>query len=452
MTADTAPADRAHPPLDLRGLDDSPMPPWKGLPARAVGQPLRALGTLGLSVLGGELPFPVAVLKDAELAHNAAWMRRFVERAGASLCPHGKTTMAPQLFEQQLAHGAWGMTAATASHVRLYRLFGVRRILLANQLVGRANVDLVLDELRADAGFDFYCLVDSPPGLDLLLTALRERPIGRPLQVLLEVGIEGGRTGVRSEAEGVALGRALRDAGPLVALRGLEAFEGIAPGPEVARVELGVHTMLDRIASLARQGVDEGWFAPGELLLTAGGSAFFDLAAQVLAAARDACPDRAVRVVLRSGCYLTHDALHYERMQARMRQRSADAWGSGPGLQNAIEVWSVVQSVPEPQRAICALGRRDISYDMALPRVLWWYRPGLHELPQAAPASWAVTGLNDQHAYVDGRDGRDGPLPLAVGDLLGFGIAHPYTTFDKWPMLYRVDERWRVTGGVRTFF
>lgn len=446
---DAQAAHRTHPPLDLRPLQDDPMPAWKGVPAAAVGQPLHALGALGLSVLDGTLPYPVAVLKRAQIEHNADWMRRFVERAGASLCPHGKTTMAPQLFERQLAHGAWGMTAATASHVRLYRRFGVQRILLANQLLGQANLDLVLDDLRADPGFDFYCLVDSPASLQVLQQALARRPIGRPLQVLLEVGIDGGRTGVRSLEAGIALGRAIREAAPGVALRGIEAFEGIAPGPEAARVDLGVHTMLERIVALARQGLEENWFAPGEMLLTAGGSAFFDVVADVLTAARQAAPERPVRVVLRSGCYLTHDALHYERMQARMRQRSASAWGPGPGLQNAIEVWSLVQSVPEPQRAICALGRRDISYDMELPRVLWWFRPGLHTAPQAAPPTLAVVGLNDQHAYVDSRDG---PVPFEVGDLLGFGIAHPCTTFDKWPLLYLVDEDWRVTGGVRTFF
>lgn len=418
---------------------------FKGLPARAEGQPLAALGALGLSLLDGDLPLPAAVLRGSALAHNSAWMRRFVERAGVSLCPHGKTTMAPQLFQRQFDDGAWGITAATAAHVRTYRRHGVPRILLANQLVGAANVQLVFDELEADPDFDFYLLVDSLAGLTHLQQALAARPLSRPLQVLLEIGCAGGRTGVRSVEEALALGRALKAAAPAIALRGVETFEGVHGGDDHARVELAVLAMLDTVAATAQAGCEEGWFAPGEVLLSAGGSAFFDLAARVLAAVE---PARRMRVVLRSGCYLSHDSLHYERMQSRMRERAQAAWGEGPGLRPALEVWAHVQSLPEPGRAICSLGKRDLSHDLQLPQPLWWFRPGLHERPQAV-AGLRVSALNDQHAYVDAADGA---IAWAVGDLVGFGVGHPCTTFDKWPLLYVVDDGYRVQEGIRTFF
>jgi D-serine dehydratase len=420
-------------------------PTVRGLPARAVGVEHRALGALGLSLLAEDLPLPVAVLKDGALTHNSRWMRDFTARAGVSLCPHGKTTMAPELFQRQFDDGAWGMTAATASHVRTYRRFGVPRIVLANQLTGRANIDLVFDELQADPDFDFYCLVDSPAALDGLRAALARRPLARPLQVLLEVGAPGGRTGVRSVEQGLLLGRALREAAPHIALRGIEAFEGIHGGDDHVRSELGVGSMMDVIAALAVAGCDESWFAGGDVILSAGGSAFFDIAAAMLTAVDTR---RNCHVVLRSGCYLSHDSLHYERMQARMRQRSSELWGSGPGLRNAIEVWAYVQSVPEPTRAICGLGKRDVSFDAALPQPLWWYRPGVHAAPQPVDAALRVTLLNDQHAYVDSAAG----VPWAVGDMVGFGVGHPCTTFDKWPLLYLVDDRYRVAGGIRTFF
>jgi len=433
--------------LALQSLLDAPLSPLlRSVPARAVGQPLSRVGDLGLSLLAGDLPLPAAILYDGALAHNGRWMRDFTARAGVSLCPHGKTTMAPQLFQRQFDDGAWGITAATAAHVRTYRGFGVPRILLANQLVGDANVDLVFDELEADPAFDFYLLVDSPAGLSQLRDALARRPLRRPLQVLLEVGATGGRTGVRTLDEGLALGRALRDAAPAIALRGIEAFEGIHSGEDHARCELAVHAMLDTIAALARAGCDEGWFAEGDVILTAGGSAFFDIVAAVLPAVGSAT--RRLHTVLRSGCYLTHDSLQYERMQARMRQRSVALWGDGPGLRNAIEVWAWVQSVPEPGRAICGLGKRDISYDAMLPQPVRWFRPGVHDRPQPVQPGIAVTRLNDQHAYVD----AEGDMPWQVGDMVGFGIGHPCTTFDKWALLYLVDDDCRVTGAVRTFF
>ncbi len=433
--------------MNLSPLLSEPLPPTlKGLSSRAVGQPLSALGSLGLNVLDGDLPLPAAVLKESALVHNTAWMRGFTDRAGVSLCPHGKTTMAPQLFERQLQAGCWGMTAATASHVRTYRRFGVPRVLMANQLVGRSNIDLVLDELEADPGFDFYCLVDSPAGLRELQAALQRRPQRQPLQVLLELGIPGGRTGVRTLEEALALGRAIAQAAPGIALRGVEAFEGVVSGDDHHRVELAVHGLLDTVVTVARHGIEEGWFAPGEILLSAGGSSFFDMAAAVLGAVPRTQP---LRVVLRSGCYLTHDSLSYERGQARLRQRAGQLWGSGPGLRNALEVWAYVQSVPEPGRAICGLGRRDVSYDAMLPQPLWWFRPGMHAEPQPAPPTLRVPALFDQHAYVDAVEGT---MPWQVGDLVAFGIGHPCTTFDKWPLLHLVDDAYRVLGGVRTFF
>lgn len=418
----------------------------KGLPARAADVPAHSLHALGLSLLDGDLPLPAAVLRQSALDHNAAWMQAFAERAGVLLCPHGKTTMAPQLFQKQIADGAWGITAATAAHVRTYRHFGVPRILLANQLIGRANIDLVFDELDADPDFDFYLLVDSIAGLELLRGALADRPLSRPLQVLLEVGVLGGRAGVRTLEEGIALGRAIRDAGPSVALRGVETFEGVHGGEDHARVELAVLTMLTMVGELARAGCEEDWFAPGAVILTAGGSAFFDLAAEVLRAVGQT---REMLVVLRSGCYLSHDSLHYARMQSRIRQRSGAFWGSGCGLQNALEVWAYVQSVPEAGRAICGIGKRDLSHDLELPQPIWWFRPGTHDAPQGVASSLRVTALNDQHAFVDSLDGA---VPWQVGDLVGFGVGHPCTTFDKWPLLFTVTDDYKVVGGIRTYF
>ncbi len=432
--------------MNFIATEREPLSPLlKGLASSAIGQPLDALGGLGLSVLADQLPFPIALLRDSAVTHNLDWMRGFTERADVVLCPHGKTTMSPQLFARQLAAGCWGLTAATAAHVRTYRRFGAKRVILANQLVGAANIDLVFDELTQDPDFDLYVLVDSVAGLDLLLAAAVRRRLGRPLQLLLEIGAPGGRAGVRTLEEGVAVGRAVRDASPLVALRGVEAFEGIAGGANESRAELAVYAMLDTLGAVARAGVEEGWFAPGEVLLTAGGSAFFDIAARALPAFE---PSRA-RVVLRSGCYITHDALHYARMQARMRQRSTEFWGAGPGLKNALEVWSVVQSVPEAGRAIVALGKRDISYDLELPKPLWWFRHGHHRKPEPVDSDLRVTLLNDQHAYVDASAGA---MPWRVGDLVGFGVGHPCTTFDKWAFMYTVDDSYRVTGGIRTYF
>ena len=425
--------------LDLAHIENETLD-WrfKGCPPSAYGQRLADVGHLGIDVLRDGGPMPVAVLKRSALEHNGAWMRRFLQATGARICPHGKTTMAPQLFERQLRDGAWGITAATVAQLRVYRAHGVKRVIFANQLVGSGDIEYVLGEIERDPEFDFYCLVDSIEGLSRLASVAGRTARARPLQVLVEMGVSGGRTGARSVADGVALCRAVAAQSPAIALRGVEAFEGIlGTGDRVA-------ALLDDIVAVAREAEAGRCFAPGPVLLTAGGSAFFDLVSERFARAALSAP---VEVVLRSGCYLTHDSHHYEEHLEQMRRRSPAVAALGEGLRAALEVWATIQSIPEAGLAIATFGKRDASYDMDLPRPLWWFRPGTHAAPQAAEG-FSVRRLNDQHAHVNLPDGH----PLQVGDLMGFGISHPCTTFDKWSLLLEVDDAYRVVGAIRTFF
>jgi hypothetical protein len=161
------------------------------------------------NVLAGDLLLPAMVLRESALEHNLALMARFCREHGVSLAPHGKTTMAPELFRRQLEAGAWGITAATPSQARIFRAFGVERILLANELVEPAAIRWVAAELAADPAFDFYCLADSTATVAAMTEALAGRSDGRPIQVLVELGIEGGRTGCRTLEDGEAVAAAI---------------------------------------------------------------------------------------------------------------------------------------------------------------------------------------------------------------------------------------------------
>lgn len=411
----------------------------KGLPPGLAPIALRDVGRQGWNLLRGDLPLPLAILKDDALRGNGAWMRRFLARSGALLAPHGKTTMAPQLFARQIEDGCWGMTVATAQQVAVCRRFGFPRVLLANQLVGRLELDFVCAELARDPDFDFYCLVDSVEGV----RRLAERNPPRSLQVLLELGYPGGRSGARDRGAALAVAREAKTAG--LALRGVEGFEGLLDAPSAAEQDSRVAAFLDEIAATARACAEEGLFAPGPVILSAGGSAFYDLAVDRL---RRAELGRETQVVLRSGCYLTHDSAMYRRFYGRLRQRTPWAAELEGGLEPALELWARVQSRPEPEKAIVALGRRDVGTDADLPIAEHWYRPGLHDAPQPAPAGLRTLGLNDQHLHLS----TAADSPLRVGDLLAFGVSHPCTTFDKWQVIPVLNGRYDVIDAVRTFF
>lgn len=419
----------------------------KGLPPLAAPLRVADLGARGWNILRQDTGFPVAVLHAEALRHNSDVMRRFVAEGGALLCPHGKTTMAPQLFELQLQDGAWGITAATPAHLMTYRRVGVPRIFYANQLIDRATIDFVLAELARDPNFDFYCLIDSGPSLARLVEATARHPTTRPLQVLVELGLAGGRTGARSVAQALDLARQALVA-PGIALRGVEAFEGIlsltGDSAAAARIDALLTDMRTLAEGIAALRAEVSRTAPDEpILLSAGGSAFFERVMDRLAADLPF----PTQVILRSGCYLTHDHGLYQQALADPQRPRGEVALAAP-LRPALEVWALVQSCPEPGLAIATLGKRDISHDIHPPRAIHWFRPGLHDAPQPLPAGVSVRALNDQHAYL--------ALPpeqsLAVGDLVGFGVSHPCTTFDKWPLLLLVDGAYNVTGGIRTFF
>jgi D-serine dehydratase len=430
--------------MKLDELLSSPVDPdTKGWPARPA-LPLGEIGRQGWNLLRGDLPLPVALIKASALSHNSRWMRSFLEHFGVSICPHGKTTMAPQLFARQLADGAWGITVATVQQLRVCRRFGVQRVMLANQLVGRQAVEEVLAELRADPAIWFACLVDSVELVEQLAAQARSFGHKRPLQVLLEGGYPGGRTGCRSVEQALAVARAVA-AAPELALIGIEGFEGLIARPTPAETAAAVEGFLSSLVAIAQACAAEDVFAPGRILLSAGGSAFFD---RVASAFRTAGLQREVEIVLRSGCYLTHDSKMYRQFFEQMRNRVPEIDYLGHGLQPALELWAYVQSTPEPGLAIATLGKRDVSFDVDMPVPEQWFRPGLHERPQALGAGFSVAGLNDQHAYVTLPDDS----PLRVGDMVSFGISHPCTTFDKWQLLYVVDDDYRVIEGIRTFF
>jgi D-serine dehydratase len=427
--------------LRLTDILNTPLPPGtKGLPLDGSIVRLADLAGRGLNVLRGELPMPVAVLKRSALDNNLRVMQAYIERAGVKLAPHAKTTMCPQLFARQLSHGCWGLSIATMTQFKLCHDMGVERLILANQLVGRAEITGLARLWAQTPERAYYVLVDSFSAAKEISDGFGRVPGAPPARVLIEMGMAQGRCGVRSLDEGLVLARAIRSL-PHLELHGVEGYEGLLVSEHAANDTAAVSGYLESVLRLYEGLRAEGLFAdPSQVIISAGGSAYYDLVARAVAG-----ESNGVVPILRSGCYLTHDSGFYRRLLKRIEDRTAA--GPAPQLTPALEVWSRVISRPEPDRAIVMLGKRDVSYDIDLPIPRWWYRDGRHEAPRAID-DWVVTRLNDQHAYLTVPARAD----LAVGDLLGFEISHPCTTFDKWSMLLEVEDDYTVHAGLKTFF
>ncbi|MGZ5213071.1 MAG: alanine racemase [Actinomycetota bacterium] len=407
----------------------------KGFPA--VDEPVSIADVAGRGWTLADLPTPVMVLRERALAHNLSLMAEYCRAWGVDIAPHGKTTMAPQLWDRQLAAGAWGITAATVDQARVMRAAGVPRVLLANELVDPVAIAWVAEQL-ADPAFELLCYVDSDRTVDILDAGLRAAGAERPLSVLVELGFEGGRTGCRTIPEAVHVASRVRSADALV-LAGVSGYEGTLCQERSTECVALVLGFLDRLRELTSTMIDAGSFEGADrIVLSAGGSAFFDLVVDRL---RGPWPsDADVRLVLRSGCYLTHDAGIYERLSPLPSRDGAR------GFQPAMELWCHVLSRPEPELAILGFGKRDVSFDVDLPfpRVV---RTGSGASVDVGDGL-EIRSLNDQHAYGRLRPG----FALDVGDRVGLGICHPCTSFDKWRTLAVVDEDDRVVDAIATFF
>ncbi|MEU3887469.1 amino acid deaminase [Streptomyces sp. NPDC029041] len=426
MTADTA---QSLARLAAERVDHR----FKGLPPDADGLTVAELAGQRRNLFTGGFATPVLALSAERLEHNLRLMETYAARHGLAFAPHGKTSMAPQLFQRQIEHGAWGITLAVPHQVRVARAFGTRRVFLANELVDAAALRWIAAELDADPDFELVCYVDSVRGVELMDAALRDTGATRPVDVVVELAAgEGARTGVRTETECGAVADAVAGTGTL-RLVGVAGYEGEVPKADAERVS----AWLRRLVALAADFDRAGRFAGlDEIVVSAGGSAWFDAVAEVFAE----IPELSLPVLklLRSGAYVSHDDGHYRKLTPFNRVPEEGA------LEPAFRLWTQVVSRPSAEQAFVNAGKRDAAYDIDLPFAQVIRRDGAER-----PATGvSVTGLSDQHAWLATAAEAD----LEVGDWVGLGLSHPCTSFDKWPLIPVAEADGTVVDYVRTFF
>lgn len=393
----------------------------------------------GWNLLREEVSLPAAVLYQSRIENNLRWMQTFADGQQMQLAPHGKTTMAPALFARQLQAGAWGITLATATQAAAAFAHGVRRVLMANQLVGKQNM-AIISELQTRQ-LDFYCLVDSVDNVKQLDRFFSER--NQTIKVLIEIGVTGGRCGCRSSADIAQLVAGIHGS-QSVRLAGIETYEGVIHS---ANPEQDVHSHINAVKALCEKLLADNAFHTDEVLLTGAGSAWYDVVADVFSAG---VAPRIVPVI-RPGCYLVHDQGLCHHGQQKIVARSTavndviDELGSD--LQSAMEIWAYVQSIPEPGTAVITMGKRDVAFDAGLPMPVLHYRPGDDE-PVAASDQWVVRSMMDQHAMLGFPAADD----LRVGDIIAFATSHPCLTFDKWQQINLITDDYIVVDVIHTFF
>ncbi|TYL52649.1 alanine racemase [Agromyces mariniharenae] len=414
------------------------------LPERAAGLTVREFLATGPTL--DEFWTPLTVLNADALAHNAATIQAWSTAHGMELMPHGKTTMAPALWWLQLDAGATGLTLATPGQVRTARSFGVASIMLANALVAPRALAFIAAEL-ADPNFAFRSWVDSIETVEAMERGLSatDAELTRPIDVLVELGAHGGRTGARTLDDAEALARRVTES-PVLRLAGVAGYEGSLGHDRTGHALVAVRDYLSDLLELhdtvrAIAGDEE------PLIVSAGGSAYLDHVADVFEPAieADAAAGRRTRWILRSGASLLHDDGFYHGISPLDAMRNHS---HGPTLVPAMRGYARVVSHPEPGLALLDGGKRDFPYDEGMP--VPFGRAADLGGPEEPLVGASVTALNDQHAFLRST----APLPLAIGDVVSLGLSHPCTAFDKrrWLPVVEGAGSTRVVDLVRTFF
>lgn len=395
----------------------------------------KGLGTAGQCVVGrsaldDEIATPLMIVRRSALEANIELLAAYCRQHDAFLSPHAKTTMSPEIVGRQLKAGAWAITVANVSQAIALGAHGGARILIANEVVDPASIGW-LNSVVGTAVPKVYCYVDSVEGARRLAGGITSGV----LDVLLEFGVQNGRCGVRSEADARKVVDAVAEL-PSLRLVGIAAFEGIlAADGRGADSDQVVRTFLSHTQEIAKGLAADGAFrGVKEVMLTAGGSCYFDIVIQELSRP---IPGIKTKLVIRSGCYVTHD----HGAIARLTPFRAP----NPTFRPAIEVLSSILSRPEPDLAICDIGRRDVPFDAGLPVALWVKSSATGAVKAAGAVE--LIRLNDQHGYLKLQH-----TDVGVGDVISFGISHPCTAFDKWRVIPLVDDNLEIVEIMHTVF
>ncbi|WP_059017845.1 amino acid deaminase [Vibrio coralliirubri] len=402
----------------------------KGQKGRAVSQSENGIYRL----VDEDISLPVAIIKQSALTNNLNWMQSFADHHQVKLSPHGKTSMTPDFFRQQLENGAWGITVATPAQAEVAAMAGAKRIIMANQLVGKTNMAIV-EQLISEFDVDFYCCVDSSVNVQQLSQYFANTK--QILKVLIEFGVPGGRCGCRSPQEVLELAQTIQDT-PALSLAGIEVYEGVIHGDNAEQdIRTFLKQALTSVESLASDGL-----IVGQPIITGAGSAWYDVVAECLANLTDHL------AIIRPGCYAIHDTGIYLDAQSKVLQRAQVNQGYacelGGDLESALEVWAYVISRPEPTKLVVGLGKRDVAFDAGLPIAERGYRNG----EAISVKGLTATAVMDQHTFVE----TDGSSEIEVGDMIAFSTSHPCLTFDKWRYIAISDDDHQVTNWVETCF
>ncbi|MFX0101470.1 MAG: alanine racemase [Candidatus Hodarchaeota archaeon] len=163
---------------------------------------------------------PSLIVHQEKMMRNIETMAKVARDGKVNLRPHVKTHKCPEIAKLQLEAGAGGICVAAVGEAEVFASHGCDDILIANQVVETHKMQRMIDlagkvKLRA--------CVDSVKNIKDL-NALANKA-GIKLEVLLDIDVGMGRTGVLPGAPSLEMANFVKDA-PFLELVGFQVYEG----------------------------------------------------------------------------------------------------------------------------------------------------------------------------------------------------------------------------------
>lgn len=398
----------------------------KGMPIDSQGKSIKDFLATDKHLFTADFQFPIMVLRDSAIEHNILRMASYCKSLDFELAPHVKTPMAPKIAKRQIEAGAWGLTIANFNQAAIMLASGFTRLIIGNQVMEPTSIAEIA-KINGSGSGEIIFYLDSIVGLEIAQKAIEKIPNAK-LYVFMEIGAPGGRAGIRDLG---LLSNILTEIGKYdrIFVRGVSGFEGAVPdGDRQGDGIEKIRVFLRQIVAAAT--ITKPYVRGGKIIISAGGSSYFDYVAEEFAKY-----DGEAVLLLRSGGYVSHDHIHYEDLYPFIGLSKSERFYP------ALELWSRVLSVPEPNLAILNFGKRDAGNDLDEPL------PILKFDGKPVPFQGKIRMLNDQHAFMEITPGS-----VVVGDVIGCGISHPCTNFDKWRLLPLVDDNYQIIDLINTYF
>lgn len=393
----------------------------------------------------GAMSLPLLSLDLAIYDDSRAAMFDVCAEFGIGIAPHAKTPMAPALARNFVEQGAWGTSVADLRQAGVMLRYGLRRLLIANEIGGLNAIKRLAQLLSVYRDAEIHLFVDSVEFVQSLAAIWAVDKHLPTIHLLLEVGC--GRGGVQTQGEIEALLSCLGKVDePRLQVSGVAAYEGTTNRPNEDELQNALCDLFDRVGSALR-AVREFVGPDKPLLLSAGGSSLFDYV--IVHCVPMTKRDGNTMLLLRNGaCFFSDHGPIRDRLQALASRKllgEAASLRIAKSFRPALRLWAEVLSTHSDGTVICGLGLRDAAHDQGLPVPFYLWREGRRAAD--INGSGNLTKLNDQHAFV-----QIPGVEVQIGDVVEFGVRHPCTTIDKHDLIYGIGENEKIQTVFRTFF